>query len=84
MPGGANGMWLKLLSPSNMAYADMLVFSCEILIRLIVSSAWRRSSFHNCIGKNLLTVHKPAMKWFLKVCMARSAAFTQCMCGSKN
>ena len=42
------------------------------------------NSFQSCAGKSLSVVHKPEMKWSLKVCMARSAASTLWLCGSTN
>jgi hypothetical protein len=39
---------------------------------------------HSWKGKFLSVMHKPLMKWFLKVCMARSAALTRWLYGSTS
>ena len=74
MPDGARGALLKLNSPSNITYADSLGSFLDACIRLSGRSACVNSSHHNCIGNNLLTVQMLAMKWFLKVWIALSAA----------
>lgn len=47
-------------------------------------AAWVKSSDHRFIGNCGLTEHSPAMKWFLNVRMARSAALRLCTCGGTN
>ena len=43
----------------------------------------RRQS-HRCMGKFLSVEQRPAMKWFLKVRMAHSAALHQCICSGAS
>ena len=51
---------------------------------LSVMVAWGKRWSHNNKGKIGSTVHRAAMKWFLKVLTALSAAFLQCMCGGTS
>ena len=57
VPIGANGVFLKLNSPSRRAYADNFGFLRDDRSRLMLISACCSSSQQSCIGKSLLTVH---------------------------
>ena len=62
VPGGANGVLLKLNSPSRRAYADNFEFLRDDRSRLILISACCSSSHQCYIGKSLLIVHSPETK----------------------
>ena len=46
--------------------------------------AWTASVFHNLMNQLALVEARPLMKWFLKVWMARSDAFTRWLFGSTS
>ena len=73
MPGGANGVALKLNSPNTYAYADNFGFTLADRNMLIVMLAWSKSLSHSARGKSGLHVANPALKCFLKVWIALSA-----------
>ena len=62
VPDGANGVLLKLNSPSRRAYADNFGFLRNDRSRLMPISACCSSLHQSCIGKSLLTVHSPEKK----------------------
>ena len=75
VPGGARGVALKSWIPWSYSWADSFGLILDVCSMLRVSSAWSSRRHHRCKGKFLSTEHKPLMKWFLNVLMARSAAF---------
>ena len=75
IPGGAIGCASKLYCPLHCAQADNLGLALEPLIRLSVNSAWKINLHQRCSGKSGGHELSPAMRWFLAVLMARSAAF---------
>jgi hypothetical protein len=56
----------------------------DVRRRFRVIVAWGTSLSHRCIGKLGSVVARPAMKWFLNVRMARSAAFARWTPGGTN
>ena len=84
VPGGANGVLLKLKFPKRYAYADNFGLTCAFLSRFNVVVYCGRSLSHSSIGKVGSKDTNPAKKWFLKVLIALSAAFLRCTCGGTN
>jgi hypothetical protein len=84
IPGGASGVRLKSKSPCTCAYAERCAWRRLDRSRLRVCRACGRSRSHKFMGKSGGTELRPAMKWFLNVRMARSAAFRRCTCGGDN
>ena len=84
VPGGPSGVLLKLKVPCSCAHADNLGLSLDARNRFNVMVAWSSSLSHKCKGKSLSTLHNPAMKWFLNVLIARSAAFRRWMPGGTS
>ena len=82
--GGAHGWRLKLCAPSRQCLAD--IFGCTLDVRSIFSESWACliSLHHNIVGKFLSPMLMPAMKWFLKVWIARSTAFARWLFGSTS
>ena len=78
IPGGAKGDRLKSTAPCTWAWADDLGLILEPRRRLSDSSAFGNNLSHKCNGKCLSTLHRPAMKWFLNMRIARSAALRRC------
>ena len=74
-PGGASGVLLKSKAPIKEWQADSCGCALDAHNRLMVVVACSMRSSHRCIGKSGCVEHKPAMKWFLKARVARSAAF---------
>jgi hypothetical protein len=66
------------------AWADSCGFILERQRRLIVMGHWGNSLPHRLRGKYLLVEQTPAMKLFLNVRMARSAAFRRCTWGGAS
>ena len=75
VPGGANGVLLKLKIPNRKAFAERAGLVLEERRRLRVSSAWKSRRSHSPRGKSGGKEARLAKKWCLKVWMARSAAF---------
>ena len=84
VPGGPIYVRLKLKFPCTWAYADRLGFMRNRLSRLSVVRVCGRILSQRLIGKFLCVLHDPAMKWFLKVWIARLAAFCQYTCGGTS
>ena len=84
VPGGAHGVLSKSNFPSRDAYAESLGYTLDVRSRFNESCPCSRSSFHNCAGKSLSVVHKPEIKWSLKVWIALSAALNLRLCGSTS
>ena len=75
VPGGAIGVLLKSKLPWSWLQAERFGLMREVRSKLSVMTAWGRSLSQRYSGKFLSVLQRPAMKWFLKVRMARSAAF---------
>ena len=84
MPGGGNGVALKLKLPKIAAYAERDGLRRDERRRLSVSMYCGRSLSQNEAGKRESQLHKPAMRWVLNVLTARSVAFRRCKCGGTN
>ena len=84
VPGGANGVLLKLNSPSRRVYANNFGFLRDDRSRFMLISACCSSSHQICIGKSLLMVHSPETKSLLEVWMLLLSELTLCSCGSTN
>ena len=84
VPGGAKGTRLKLWGTSSTWYAESFGCTREVRNMLSVSCACLMSLHHRTDGKSLAYVQSPAMVWFLKVWMARSAALERWLCGSTS
>ena len=69
----AKGVALKSWTPWICSCADRFGLIRDVRNIFRVSSAWSRRRHHKCSGKFLSTEHKPLIKLFLNVCMARSA-----------
>ena len=80
VPGGASGVALKSWVPLICSCADRFGLICDMCSIFKVSSAWSSRRHHKRNGKFLSTEHKPLMKWFLKVRMARLAALRLRIC----
>ena len=63
------------------AHADSLGLTLEHRSMLRVSPIWKSTLSHSAIGKSGSHVARDANMWFLKVLIARSAAFWRWMCG---
>ena len=81
VPGGANGVAAKLNSPNIYVYADNNGLVLADLSRFNVILHCSMSLSHSVRGKLGSTIAKPALKWFLNVCMTLSAKFCWCVCG---
>ena len=77
---GARGLRVKSKLPLSWAYAESLGLRREARRRLRVSSAWGRRRHQFDRGKLGSVLARPAMKWFLKVRMARLEAFRRWIC----
>ena len=56
----------------------------DLWIMFNLVAGWFANWSHNCVRHWLSVDHKPLMKWFLNVWMARSAALTRWLVGSTN
>ena len=74
VPGGASGVLLKSNAPYSWAYAERFGLRWEARSRLRVRSACGSKQSHSVRLKPGSVPQSVAMKWFLKVRMARSAA----------
>jgi hypothetical protein len=74
-PGGASGVLLWSNGPNTALYADLAGSVREALIKFSVISAWGEVYPIIIWEKSSSAEHNPAMKWFLNVQMACSAAF---------
>ena len=74
MPGGARGVAWKLNTPKTASCADREGLRLEARREFNVREHCGRSLSHSCIGKLGSTVQSPAIRWFLYVLIARSAA----------
>ena len=84
VPGGARGVRVKSKVPSSWAYAESLGLRRQARRRLRVSSARGRRRHQFKRGKFGSVLARPAMKWFLKVRMARSEEFRRWICGGTS
>ena len=84
VPGGAIGVVLKSKLPNNAAYADNDWFRRAERSKFNVILHCGRSRSHSREGNCGSHVYKPAIRWFLYVRIARSAAFRRWMCGGTN
>ena len=84
VPGGASGVVLYSKAPLRCASAK---------IRGLIVDGWRRSSVvvamvmsrhHRCIEKEVSTLERPAMRWYLKIPMEFSALLVQCKWGETS
>lgn len=84
VPIGHQGTLLKSWTPSRTWYAE--TFGCTLEVRNMFneSCACGMNLLHMAAGQSLSIVQNPAMRWFLKVWMARSAALTLWLCGSTS
>jgi hypothetical protein len=78
------GVQLKSNGPLSWASAESHGLRRDCRRRFNVVVAWKSSRSQRCIGKFLLVLLRPATKWFLNVCMARSAEFGRCRCGGTS
>ena len=74
MPGGGNGVALKLKCPKVAACAESDGLRRDERRRLSVSMHCKRSLSQNEAGKCGSYLHRPALRWFLNVMIALSAA----------
>ena len=84
IPGGAMGSLLKLYGPNNCDHAECLGLIRDPRSRLMVMSACGNNRSHRLTGKSMSVLHRPAMKWFLNVRIARSAALVRCCPGAAS
>ena len=85
VPGWAIGnAFQSYLWPLSWWNADFVGSILDLQRMFRVVAAWFSKWSHKCVGHWLSVEHKPLMKWFLNVCMARSAAFTRWLAGSTN
>ena len=84
VPGGANGMLLKLKISNSCSWADIFGFILHLRIRFMVVFDWYKSLSQSFNGAFGLTLQNPAIKWFLNVRIARLVVFCQCMFGGTN
>ena len=84
VPGGAIGVASNLNSPCSYAYPEMFGLMQNFRSKLSMRMACGISRHHIWIGKYLWVLESPAMKWSLKVLMARSNEFLQWMWGRTN
>ena len=84
MPGGAIGSLLKSYGPNSCDQAECFGLMRDPRMRLMVNTACGMSLSHKCMGNSASVVHNPAIKWFLNVRMARSAALVRCWPGAAN
>ena len=68
------GVLLKSYCPQTWAYAESFGLMRDPRRRLSVQVACGSRRSHRWMGKFGSVVHSPAIRWFLKVRMARSAA----------
>ena len=78
------GSLLKSYGPKSCDQAECFGLIREPCIKLIVRTACGMSLSHKCMGNLASVVHNPAMKWFLKVRIARSAALVRCWPGAAS
>ena len=70
--------------PNSCPQRDRFGLIIDLCMRFIVVVACYNSLPQSCNGKFGLTLHNHAIKWFLNVRIARSAAFLRCMFGVTN
>ena len=84
VPGGVMGHLLKSKLPKRNAWEDNIGLIWELWRRLRMMNACGISLFHLLSGIFILQDDNPARKWFLKVWIARSAAFWRWMWGGTS
>ena len=85
VPGGAIGnSFQSYLCPLSWWNADFVGSILYLRRMFSVVAAWFSNWSHNWVGHWLSVEHKPLMKWFLNVWMARLAALTQWLACSTN
>ena len=84
VPGGENGVALKSNWPWSWACAERVGCILDGRRRFNVATAWGNRRHHKRRGESLCVDTIPEMKWFLKVCIALSAVFCRCRCGSTS
>ena len=77
MPGGTIGVVSKWNSPCRAVCSDSILFFLHVCmgLRVLFHCGINRHQFE--IGNSLWILSMPAMKCFLHVCTAHSAAFFQ-------
>ena len=83
-PRGPTSVASKLNGPLKYSYAEIMGSILDWQRRLSVSSIWGRSRLQRFLGKSTETPAKIVRKCSLKVQIALSAAFRQCMSGGNS
>ena len=81
---GENFVRLNLKIPNSCSWADRFGLILDLRISFIVVIALSSSLSHICNGKYGLTLHNPAIKWFLDFHIARSDEFFWFIFGGTN
>ena len=85
VPAGPMGCCRKsYFSPNIPSYADFVMSSWKGCSKLSVVSMCCNIKFHLFKGKSLCTVPSTARKWFLNVCIARSALLERLIPGGTS
>ena len=75
---------IKSNRPCSWACAERVGFILEGRRRFNMTMSWGNRRHHKWMGKSLCVDKIPEMKWFLKDCIALSAAFCRCRCGGTS
>ena len=84
VPGGENGVQLKLKVPNSCSQAYIFRLIMDLRIRFIVVVACSKSLYQSYNGEFVLTLHNTSIKWFLDFRISCSAALCWCIFGGTN
>ena len=79
VPGGPIGVRLKSNTPLSCAYAESFGLMRDPRNKFRVVRAWGKRRSHRRNGSSGSVLQRMAIKWFLKVRIARSAALRRCL-----